>query len=78
MFQTYMTIFGTKTKLHKSVRSPLEQCYHLELDTSEILDSEDTHKYQSLIGSLQWDISLVIFGICTHVMIMSSFVSAPR
>ena len=71
-------MFGTNPKLHKSTNSPLEQGDHTEIYTSELLDNEDNRKNNPLIGSLQWDISLVIFGICTHVMIISSFVSAPR
>ena len=38
-----MTMFGTNKKLHKSIGSPLEQGDHTELDTSDILDNEDTH-----------------------------------
>ena len=72
-----MVMFGTKTKLHKSVISPLEQGDHPELDTSELLDDEDTHKYQSLVGSLHWDISLDIFDIFTHAITMSSFGYVP-
>ena len=33
MVQTYMNIFGTKPKLHKYFRSPLEQGNNPELDT---------------------------------------------
>ena len=71
-------MFGTKKKLHKSVRYPLEQGDHPELETSDILDNEDTHKYKYLIGYLQWDISLGIFYIFTHVMKVSIFRSSPR
>ena len=73
-----MTMFGTNPKLHKSTNSPLEQGDHTEIYTSELLDNEDNKKNKSLIGSLQWDISLGGFGIFTHVMTMSSFRSAPR
>ena len=31
--QNYMHMFGTNTKLYKSVRSPLEQGYHIDIDT---------------------------------------------
>ena len=36
-----------------SVHSPLEKGDHPELDTSQILDPDMVHKYQSIIGSLQ-------------------------
>lgn len=41
-----------------NVLSPLEKGDHLELDTLELLDHEGIERYQSLIGSLQWAISL--------------------
>ena len=72
-----MTMFGTNTKLNNSVRDTLEQGDHTELDTSELLDNGDKQKYKSVIGYLQWDIYLGRFEICTHVMKMSSFRSAP-
>ena len=71
-------MFGTKPKLNKYLRSPLEQGDHSELDTSDLLDNEDTHKCQSLIGSLQWYISLGVFEICIHVMKMSIFRYSPH
>ena len=52
----------------------MESSDHPELDASE----EDTKKYQSMIGSLQWVISLGRFDICTAVMTLSSFQASPR
>ena len=43
-----------------------------------MLDNEDNHKYQYLIGYLQWTISLGIFDIYIHVMKISSFRYAQR
>jgi hypothetical protein len=48
-----------------------------KLDTSKLLNMEDIQKYQSLIGSMQWAISLR-FDIATAVMTMSSCRSAPH
>ena len=53
--------------------SPLEKGDHPELDESELLDDTGIQQYQSLIGSLQWAISLGRFDIATAVMSMSSF-----
>jgi hypothetical protein len=44
-----------------------------EMDTSELLDQEGMERYQSLIGSLQWAVSLGHMDIATAVMTMSSF-----
>ena len=73
MVQNYMTMFGTNPKLHKSVRAPLEKGYNTDFDILELLDNEDTHKYQSLTGYLQWTIYLGIFDIFTYVMTMNIF-----
>ena len=76
MLDGYEQMFGEKpsTKFH----SPLEKNDHPELDTSELLDESGVQQYQSLIGQLQWCISLGRFDIATAVMTMSGFRSAPR
>ena len=56
MVNNYSRIFGVKPKIVYT--SPLESGDHPELDTSKELNSADTQNYQSLIGSLQWVISL--------------------
>ena len=53
--------------------SPLEKGDHPELDCSELLNANDIQHYQSLIGSMQWAISLGCFDVATAVMSMSSF-----
>ena len=74
--QTYEQMFGA----HPSQKcySPLEKGDRPELDTSELLDHHGIEQYQSLLGSLQWAISLGRFDIATAVMSMSSFRAAPR
>jgi len=71
---TYEHIFGSKPK--QNVTSPLEKGDHPELDMSEELDG--IKNYQSLIGALQWSISLGRIDITTAVMTMSGFGVAPR
>ena len=59
--------------------SPLERGDHPELDTSDELNEDDTKKYQSLIGALQWVVTLGCFDIGTAVsMTHSSFQANPR
>jgi hypothetical protein len=65
-------------KLHTRVTSPLERNDHPETDDSELLDKDGIQRYQSIIGSLQWAVSLGRFDITTAVMTMSGFRSAPR
>ena len=75
MITNYERLFGSKPKL---ATSPLEKNDHPELDTSEELDEDDTKKYQSLIGALQWVISIGRLDITTSVMTLSSFRTNPR
>jgi hypothetical protein len=72
----YKGMFGTKPKA--SYTSPLMSNDHPELDTTKLLDDNGIHQYQSLIGVLQWTITLGRFDIATAVMTMSGFRVAPR
>jgi hypothetical protein len=48
--------------------SPLVNGYHLELDTSEFLDQDGIDIYQSLVGAMQWAISIGRWDIKSAVM----------
>ena len=76
MVQAYESLFGTKPSTKYT--SPLEKNDHPELDTSDLLDEDGIAQYQSLIGVLQWTITLGRFDIGTAVMTMSGFRVAPR
>ena len=60
-------MFGQKPKTVYS--SPLVPNNHPEIDTSDLFDNDGIHKYQSLLGVLQWTISLGRFDICTAVIV---------
>lgn len=76
MMDSYYRIFGTKPST--VYRSPLEPNDHPELDASELLDDEWHQKYQSMVGQMQWAVSIGRIDITTAVMTMSSYSSAPR
>lgn len=76
MSAQYLDMFGERPRANMS--SPLEHGDHPELDTSPLLDDDGIAKYQSLIGALQWAISLGRFDVATAVMSMSGFRAAPR
>jgi len=59
-------------------RSPMEKGAHPELDMSSPLDANGIKKYQSLIGALQWCVTLGRFDINCAVMTMSRFRAEPR
>jgi hypothetical protein len=76
MISQYERMFASKPRT--SFTSPLEKNDHPEIDTSDFLDEQGIQQYQSLIGSLQWAVSLGRFDITTAVMTLSSFRACPR
>ena len=76
MCETYEQMFGKPPV--KKVRSPLSHGDHPELDDSELCGPEDTQRFQSLIGALQWTISLCRFDVANAVMTLSRYRAAPR
>jgi len=68
-------MFGERPK---KITAPLEKGDHPELDLSDFCNEDDIAKYQSLIGALQWTISLCRFDIAAAIMTMGRFRAAPR
>ena len=75
LLTNYEVMFGEKPK---EFNSPLDKKDHPELDTTELCSVEDIAKFQSIIGSLQWAISLCRFDISVAVMTLSRYRAAPR
>jgi hypothetical protein len=69
-------MFGEKPP--QLAQSPFEKSDHSELDTSDLLEHEGVQQYQSLVGSMQWAVSLGRFDVATAVMTLSGFRAAPR
>ena len=61
-----------------NAKSPLEQNDHPEPDNSELCNEEQITKYMSMIGQLQWAITLGRYDILAQVMSMSRFRLAPQ
>ena len=76
MISQYEKTFGESPR--QNVSSPLEKGDHPELDTSELLDTQGIVVYQSLIGALQWAITIGRFDVQTAVMTLSGFRITPR
>jgi hypothetical protein len=76
LIKNYKKLFGMKPR--QNVTSPLDKGDHPELDTSELCNEEQISQYQSMIGSLQWIVTIGRFDISTAVMTMSGFWVAPR
>jgi hypothetical protein len=66
MLGNYKRMFGEKPKLN--IYSPLVKGDNPKTNNSEFLDEQ---QFQSIIGTLQWSISLGRLDICTAVMMFS-------
>ena len=82
--QTYVKRMVTDFKLlfgedpPNKPHSPLPKGDHPELDDSPLCTPDQTAKFQSLIGALQWTISLCRLDIANAVMTLSRFRAQPR
>ena len=72
MNESYERIFGRKPKHYISPMVPGD---HPELDITDLLEDKDIQTYQSLIGQIQWSVTLGRLDVQTAVMTMSGFVS---
>jgi hypothetical protein len=70
MMDTYVQLYGEKPR---KASSPLEQNDHPEMDDSPFLGQDETQQLQSLIGAMQWAVSIRRLDIATAVMSLSSF-----
>jgi hypothetical protein len=75
MLMNYETMFGSKPKEYST---PMAEKDHPELDNSEVFVNLGIKQYQSLIGDIQWLVTLGRFDIHLGVATMSSFCVAPR
>ena len=76
MVKTYKQDFRSPPP--QSAQSPLDAGDHPKLDTLDFLDAQGISLYQSMIGAMQWAVSLGQINITTAVMTMSSFCMAPH
>jgi hypothetical protein len=76
MVETYVQLFGSKPSTRFT--SPLEKNDHPEIDDSPFLGQNEIQQYQSLVGAMQWAVSIGRFDIASGVMTLSSFRAMPR
>ena len=62
----------------QNVTPPLEKGGPPELDYSKLLNAEGTEIYISMIGALQWTVTIGCLDINTAVMTLPGFCVAPR
>ena len=57
---------------------PFHEDYHAELDESNLVPPEKISLYQSLLGSVNWIITLGRFDISYAINTLSRYSMAPR
>ena len=72
----YERLLGLKPP--KKVSQPMDPKYYPELDTTDELDSQGRQIYWSLIGMLQWAVTIGRIDIHHAVMCMSRFRAQPK
>ena len=77
MLAQYEQIFGEMPP-KREIHAPLEPGDHPELDTSPLCDAQQVRQYYSLIGALQWAVSLGRIDIQCATMCLGGFRAAPR
>ena len=73
---TYRRLFNDDPP--KGYKTPLDKNEYPELDTSEILEGDMAAKYFTMVGQLQWLVTLGRFDINAQVATMSRFRAATR
>jgi hypothetical protein len=76
LMMNYEQMFGRQPK--QNVASLLKKGDHPETNSSNLLDAKGIQMYQSMIGSLQWMVTIGQLDITTAVLTMSGFRVAPR
>ena len=59
-------------------KTPMDKDYHPELDETPILDAEQHSRYRSMVGSLNWTITIGRFDIQYAVTTLARYSHAPR
>ena len=62
----------------KSYKTPMDENYHPELDTSAFLAPKVASQYRGIIGSCNWLITLGRIDICYATHALARFAMAPR
>ena len=66
-----------KTQFHK-YQTPFDSQYYAELDETPLLDAKGMAKYRSIIGSLNWVLTLGRFDIAYSLSTLSRYMMGPR
>ena len=71
----FESMFG---ETFKTVRTPMAEDYHPEMEDSPFLSNDDAARFRSVIGSLNWVITLGRFDVNYATSALSRFNMAPK
>ena len=77
MLDQYKHLFGQEVP-KREIHAPLEPGDHPEIDETDFLEGQDISIYQTMIGAMQWAVSLGRIDIFCATMTMSRFRGGPR
>ena len=69
---------GKSTYTFAEYKTPMDKDYHPELDDSPLLNAEFHSRYRSMVGSLNWTITIGRFDIQYAVTTLARYSHAPR
>ncbi len=75
MIPKFEELYGV---IFKTVKAPMASDYHPQLDDSPFISDDDSSKFRSAIGSLNWLITLGRFDVYYATNALSRFAMAPR
>ena len=69
---------GRSQYCFKEYKTPMDKEYHPELDESPLLNAELHSRYRSMVGSLNWLITIGRFDVQFAVTALAHYSHAPR
>ena len=76
--ETYLEELGERLRGKVRVVTPFASGYKSELDSSDLLGSQEATKYQELPRVIRWVVEIGRIGILTEVSLLSQHLAAPR
>ena len=74
--ETYIRLFNAEPS--KGLRTLLEKNDHPEMDSTDIFKGQQVNHYLTMVGQLQWFITMGRFDIQAQIISMSRFGAQPR
>ena len=76
--KAYLEELGERLRDKVRAVTPFASGYKPELDSSDLLGSQEATKYQELPRVIRWVVEIGRIGILTEVSLLSQHLAAPR